>query len=85
MNQSIYYLTNTTSASGLLVMATAEEIKSAISALSREDYIHLREWLSERDWEQWDKEIEGDSASEKLDFLMEEAVAEKNQGGLSKL
>ncbi len=66
-------------------MATAEEIKSAISALSREDYIHLREWLSERDWGQWDKEIEGDSASEKLDFLMEEAVAEKNQGGLSKL
>ena len=66
-------------------MSTVEEIKSAISALSRENYIHLREWLSERDWEQWDKEIEGDSASEKLDFLMEEAVAEKNQGGLSKL
>ncbi len=66
-------------------MATAEEIKFAISALSREDYIHLREWLSERDWEQWDKEIEGDSASEKLGFLMEEAVAEKNQGRLSKL
>ena len=66
-------------------MATAEEIKSAISALSKEDYIHLREWLSEKDWEQWDKEIEGGSASGKLDFLMEEAVAEKNQGGLSKL
>ena len=66
-------------------MATAEEIKSGVSALSREDYIHLREWLSERDWEQWDKEIEGDPASEKLDFLIEEAVAEKNQGGLSKL
>ena len=66
-------------------MVAAEEIKSAIPALSREDYIHLREWLSERDWEQWDKEIEGDSASEKLDFLMEEAVAEKNQGRLSKL
>ena len=68
-------------------MSTVEEIKSAISALSKEDYIHLREWLSERDWElkQWDEEIEKDSASEKLDFLMEEAVAEKNQGGLSKL
>ena len=66
-------------------MLTAEEIKSAISALSKEDYIHLREWLSERDWEQWDEEIEKDSASGKLDFLMKEAVAEKNQGGLSKL
>ena len=66
-------------------MSTVEEIKSAISALSKEDYIHLREWLSEKDWEQWDKEIERDSASGKLDFLMEEAVAEKNQGRLSKL
>ena len=61
-------------------MSTVEEIKSAISALSKEDYTHLREWLSEKDWEQWDKEIEGDSASGKLDFLMEEAVAEKNRG-----
>ena len=66
-------------------MSTVEEIKSAISALSKEDYVHLREWLSGKDWEQWDKEIEGDSASGELDFLMEEAVAEKNQGRLSKL
>ena len=66
-------------------MSTVEEIKSAISALSKEDYIHLRERFSEKDWEQWDEEIEGDSASGKLDFLVEEAVAEKNQGRLSKL
>ena len=66
-------------------MSTVEEIKSAISALSEEDYIHLREWLSGKDWEQWDKEIERDSSSGKLDFLMEEAVAEKNRGRLRKL
>lgn len=66
-------------------MSTVEEIKFAISALSKEDYIHLREWLSEKDWEQWDEEIERDSSSGKLDFLMEEAVAEKNQGRLRKL
>ena len=66
-------------------MSTVEEIKSAISTLSREDYLHLREWFSEKDWEQWDKEIERDSASGKLDFLMEEAATEKNQGRLSKL
>ena len=58
-------------------MSTVEEIKSAISSLSKEDYTHLREWLSERDWEQWDEEIEGGSASGKLDFLMEEAETEK--------
>ena len=65
-------------------MSTVEEIKSAISALSKEDYVHLREWLSEKDWEQWDKEIEGDSAAGKLDFLMEEAVAEENRGRFGK-
>ena len=37
-------------------MSTVEEIKSAISALSKEDYIHLRKWFSEKDWEQWDEE-----------------------------
>ena len=66
-------------------MSAVEEIKSAISALSKEDYVHLREWLSEKDWEQREEEIEGDSSSGKLDFLMEEAVAEKNWGWLSKL
>ena len=59
-------------------MSTVEEIKSAISALSKEDYIHLREWFSENEWKQWDKEIEGDSASGKLDFLMEEADMKKS-------
>ena len=58
-------------------MSTAEGIKSSISALSKKDYIHLREWFSEKDWEQWEEEIERDSASGKLNFLMEEAVAEK--------
>ena len=61
-------------------MSTVEEIKSAISALSKEDYIHLRKWFSEKDWEQWDREIERDSSSGKLDFLVEEAVSEKNRG-----
>ena len=58
-------------------MLTLEEIKSAISALSEEDYIRLREWFSGKDWEQWDKEIEEESSSGKLDFLVEEAETEK--------
>lgn len=66
-------------------MSTVEEIKSAILSLSREDYIYLCEWFSEKNWGQWDKEIERDSSSGKLDFLIEEAVAEKNQGRLGKL
>lgn len=66
-------------------MSSVEEIKSAIASLSQEDYERLRDWLSERDWEKWDEEIEKDSAAGKLDFLVKEAVAEKNQGLLKKL
>ena len=66
-------------------MSTVEEIKSAILSLSKEDYTHLCEWFSEKNWEQWDKEIERDSSSGKLDFLMKEAIGEKNQGRLGKL
>ena len=66
-------------------MSAVEEIKSAISALSKEDYTHLREWFSEKDLEQWDNEIGKDSLSGKLDFLIEEAASEKNRGRLGKL
>lgn len=47
--------------------------------------MRLHDWFSERDWEEWDREIERDSAAGKLDFLVEEAVDEKNRGLLGKL
>ena len=58
-------------------MSTVEEIKSAISALSKEDYIHLRKGFSEKDWEQWDEEIKKDSSSGELDFLIKEVEMRK--------
>ena len=67
------------------VMLSVEEIKSAIASLSQEYYARLRDWFSERDREKWDEEIEKDSAAGKLDFLVKEAVAEKNRGLLEKL
>ncbi len=65
-------------------MSTVEEIKSAIVSLSQEEYKRLRVWFTERDWKEWDREIERDSSSGKLNFLMEEAVTQKNQGRLKK-
>jgi hypothetical protein len=59
-----------------------ESIQSAILSLSPEEYAQLRQWFAERDWEQWDKQIEEDSASGKLDFLIEEAMTEKAKGKL---
>ncbi len=66
-------------------MSTLEEIQSAISSLSSEDYARLRQWFADRDWEQWDRQIEEDAASGKLDFLIEEAMDEKAQGRLQEL
>ncbi|MDH3601599.1 MAG: hypothetical protein OEU26_18455 [Candidatus Tectomicrobia bacterium] len=66
-------------------MSTLEEIQSAITSLSPEDYARLRQWFADRDWERWDRQIEEDAASGKLNFLIEEAVVEKAQGRLREL
>ncbi len=66
-------------------MQNVEEILSSIESLSREEFSRLREWFYERDWERWDKEIEEDSKSGKLDFLVKEALAEKADEKLKEL
>ncbi len=66
-------------------MLQVDEIKSVIDALPEEDYIKLRVWFAEKDWELWDRQIEDDSLSGKLDFLIEEAFEEKMKGKLKDL
>lgn len=58
-------------------MPKVDEIKAAIEALQEEDYIQLRNWFSEKDWEKWDRQIEADSGTGKLDFLIKEASMKK--------
>ena len=53
-------------------MSKVDELKAAIEALPEDDYIELRQWFSEKDWQKWDKQIEEDSKSGKLDFLIKE-------------
>jgi len=62
-------------------MTKAEEIKGAIEALPEKEYARLRRWFAEMDWHKWDKQIEADSAAEKLDFLIEEAADAKRTMG----
>ena len=50
-----------------------EEIQVAIKSLPRDQYVQLRQWFSEQDWEQWDRQIEADVEAGKLDFLINEA------------
>lgn len=42
-------------------------------------------WFAEHDWEQWDKEIEVDSAGGKLDHLAGQAEDAKRRGTLKEL
>ena len=66
-------------------MSNVEEIKAAIEALAEPDYVQLRHWFSETDWGKWDRQIEADSKSGKLEFLVAEALEEKEKGTLKEL
>lgn len=47
-------------------------LKGEIEKLSPEEFAELRNWLLEKDWEAWDRQIEQD-ASGKLEELFETA------------
>lgn len=64
---------------------TVEEIQTEIKSLSKGDYSKLKNWFIERDWQEWDQQIEEDSRSGKLDFLLEEAMEAKQSGNLRNL
>ena len=66
-------------------MAKINEIQQAIMALPESDFLELRKWFSELDWEMWDRQIEDDSKAGKLDFLISEAFDEKEKGRLKDL
>ncbi len=66
-------------------MTRVHEIQAAIESLPQEDYNRLRRWFSERDWEEWDKQIEADSKAGKLGFLTKEASEGKAKGYLKDL
>ncbi len=66
-------------------MTSVSEIQQAILALPEADYVRLRQWLSELDWETWDRQIESDSRDGKLDFLITDAEEAKRQGTLQEL
>ena len=63
-------------------MAKIDELKNTIETLSPDDYGKLRQWFSERDWERWDEQLENDSKSGKLNFLIKEMEGEYKKGNL---
>jgi hypothetical protein len=61
-------------------MTKLEAIEEQIQALSPEELAELREWLLEREVEQWDAEIERDAASGKLDELFRRSLSDHRAG-----
>ena len=66
-------------------MLALQEIEKEILTLPKEDFSKLKKWIYEKDSEEWDIEIEEDSNSGKLDFLIDEVMSEKEQNQLKKI
>jgi hypothetical protein len=66
-------------------MSRIDELKAVIESLPNEEIAEIFRWLSEKEWERWDKEIDADSRTGRLDFLVREAREEKAKGKLKDL
>jgi hypothetical protein len=61
-------------------MTTVQEIEQAIEQLPSDQFSQLHDWIEEKDWEKWDAQIERDSETGKLDFLVNEALRDAKSG-----
>ena len=59
-------------------MNKVEKIEAQITKLTPSEVRKLARWLAELDAKLWDKQIEQDSISGRLDFLFQEAEAGRN-------
>ena len=66
-------------------MSKVDQLKADIEKLPGEELAELYRWLSDKDWESWDKQIEADSKAGRLDFLVREAHQQKAKGTLKDL
>jgi hypothetical protein len=66
-------------------MSTVQEIERAIRDLSPSDLAELHDWIVAFAAQQWDREIEHDAQSGRLDALAAEALADLQEGRCSDL
>lgn len=66
-------------------MSAVAEIQRAIFVLPEVEFAQLREWISELDWERWDRQLEAGAHVGRLDFLIAEALEAKEDGTLQEL
>lgn len=65
-------------------MTRVEMLEAEIEKLSAEEFGELRDWLLEKDWQAWDRQIEQD-ASGKLEELFAKAESDHRAGKSTEL
>lgn len=63
-------------------LTRVQALEEEIGKLSAAELAELREWFAKRDADEWDREIERDAASGKLDKLFEKSVADHGRGDI---
>ena len=66
-------------------MTKVETLEREVQDLSPEELAAFRSWFAEYDWQVWDRQLEADVASGKLDRLAAEALAEHERGETTQL
>ena len=61
-------------------MGKVDKIEQEVQALSPEELAQFRAWFLEYDWEAWDRQIERDSQSGRLDDLAAKALRDHAAG-----
>jgi hypothetical protein len=61
-------------------MTSVQLIEDQIQHLDNQSFAALRNWFIEYDHSRWDRQIATDSEAGKLDFLIDEALAEHRAG-----
>ena len=64
-------------------MGDIKAIEKAIAALPADELAKFRQWFAEFDGAAWDRQIEQDAGSGKLDGLAAEALADYRNGSRS--
>jgi hypothetical protein len=66
-------------------MGNVESIEKAVEALPASELAEFRNWFAEFDAAAWDKQIESDASSGKLDQLAAEALSDFRSGSAREL
>ena len=61
-------------------MSTVEELEAAVRRLSPEDRAAFRAWYAKFDADEWDRQLEADVEAGRLDWLIAEALDDRQAG-----